>query len=112
MQKKSLFKNKYMLQFFYLFILVLILIFFSMVLEIKKDYDKEEILEQQRLDLLNLTKESPVVLDETSSKEVSCKGSWFCTDWADCRNNVQKRACLDQNTCKTTINKPATEQSC
>ncbi len=95
--------------------MLVLLVFLAMILEIKKAYVKEEFLSQERQELLNSTQnqqKEPVVLDETSSKEVSCIESWFCTDWADCRNNVQKRACLDKNNCKTYINKPDTEQDC
>jgi predicted Holliday junction resolvase-like endonuclease len=99
-------------QIIFLLIIVILLISLAMLLEIKKIYDKEEFLSKERQELLNSTqieiKEE--VLEETP--KVSCQESWFCTDWSDCRNNIQKRGCLDLNNCKDYLKKPEIEQAC
>src|SRR3989339_1099561 len=41
-----------------------------------------------------------------------CTENWSCNNWSTCANNSQSRTCTDSNTCGTTINKPATNQSC
>ena len=104
-------------QIIYLVILIVLLIYLAILLEIKKT---KEIKEQEIKDLLqesqNQTQNN--VLDETSKKEVReisnqiCLESWFCTSWSDCRNNIQKRGCLDLNNCKTFLKKPPIEQPC
>ncbi len=102
------------MQIIYLILIFVLLVFLAMLLEIKKTYDKEEILKQERQELLNSTQnqQSLNILDKTSSEEISCKESWFCTSWSDCRNNIQRRACLDLNNCKTILKKPQIEQAC
>ena len=42
----------------------------------------------------------------------TCTENWQCSDWSACSNNQQTRTCTDLNNCGTTINKPATSQSC
>jgi hypothetical protein len=41
-----------------------------------------------------------------------CTESWSCSEWSDCVDNMQTRACTDSNNCGTTVNKPAESQSC
>ncbi len=105
------------MQIVYLVLVALLIVFLAMLLEIKKAYEKEDFLQKQRQELLNqsqnqLTPDNPSVFDESFSQKDSCKESWFCTDWTDCRSNIQKRACLDMNNCKTTLKKPEIEQQC
>lgn len=103
-------------QVIYLIILIVLLVYLAMLLEIKRTYDNEETLKKERLELLNSTQTQqqplPNVFDEAFSEKDSCKESWFCSSWSDCRNNIQRRACLDLNNCKTTKEKPTIEQVC
>lgn len=41
-----------------------------------------------------------------------CTESWTCTSWSTCSSGTQTRTCTDSNNCGTTVNKPATSQSC
>lgn len=116
MDKKRL--NRYKLQIVYLVIILIILVFFSLLLKImgwknSKEQEIKELLKEVREEQ-NLTKFQFGIFDENSSKGIvkECKESWFCTDWSDCRDNIQKRACLDSNNCKTTTKKPLIEQAC
>jgi hypothetical protein len=42
----------------------------------------------------------------------TCREQWSCSDWGDCRFDVQTRTCTDTNRCGTTIYQPAEVQSC
>ena len=104
------------MQVVYLIIIVLLLVYLSRLLEIKSAKDvKEQEIKGLLGETSNSTQESQLpVFDESFFEEVSkeCKELWLCTDWADCRNNIQRRACLDLNNCKTINKKPPIEQSC
>jgi len=43
---------------------------------------------------------------------IDCPENWYCTDWAPCINNFEKRKCLDFNLCGTENQKPEFEKSC
>jgi hypothetical protein len=48
-------------------------------------------------------------LDSTCS---TCQENWVCTPWSDCVNGEQSRACIDEEECGTTNDKPAQAQVC
>lgn len=41
-----------------------------------------------------------------------CVETWMCYSWGPCRDGYQSRACIDENNCTTTFNKPVINQSC
>ncbi|MCD4739680.1 carboxypeptidase-like regulatory domain-containing protein [archaeon] len=41
-----------------------------------------------------------------------CVENWTCTEWAECLDGVQSRACIDDNSCNTTTGKPSESQGC
>ncbi|MBI3956493.1 MAG: fibronectin type III domain-containing protein [Candidatus Kerfeldbacteria bacterium] len=41
-----------------------------------------------------------------------CAEQWSCTPWSVCDNGVESRACVDNNNCGTTDNRPAMSQEC
>ena len=42
----------------------------------------------------------------------SCLEDWGCGGWSVCSEGTQTRTCTDANDCGTTLNKPATQQTC
>lgn len=44
--------------------------------------------------------------------EYICEEKWECTEWSTCINEVHTRTCIDKNSCGTTKNKPAENESC
>jgi hypothetical protein len=42
----------------------------------------------------------------------ACTENWNCSDWSACVNSQQTRACIDNNKCGTTLNKPIEAQTC
>lgn len=44
----------------------------------------------------------------------ACVPTWSCTDWSDCRNGTQNRACIDVRTpsCNSNFNRPIEVQTC
>ncbi len=44
--------------------------------------------------------------------EIICTESWDCTNWEECVNDMQTRACTDLNNCRTEENKPIEIQDC
>ncbi len=57
-------------------------------------------------------KADPTLCPEDCKEPIVCIENWHCYDWADCINNVQRRACTDLNGCGTTVNKPNESQGC
>ncbi|MFA6074116.1 MAG: hypothetical protein WC758_08415 [Candidatus Woesearchaeota archaeon] len=60
---------------------------------------------------------APWVIGGTDTKTnictyTACVESWTCGAWTTCSGNTQTRTCTDANACGTTINKPATSQTC
>ena len=51
-------------------------------------------------------------LDLVLDKTTTCIENWNCTGWSKCAKQKQTRACIDLNNCGTSLNKPATNQSC
>ena len=43
---------------------------------------------------------------------VSCEEKWTCTEWSECKNELQSRTCTDENECGTFKNKPEESQIC
>ncbi len=41
-----------------------------------------------------------------------CTGQWSCTEWSECVDNMQARACNDLSQCGTALNKPAESREC
>ncbi len=48
----------------------------------------------------------------TSGGIAGCNPNWQTGDWSACSGGTQTRTVTDANNCNTTINKPATSQSC
>jgi|GEM_PF-2945709 len=48
----------------------------------------------------------------TEEPEKPCVEDWICTDWTECFNSMQKRACADVKRCGTEENKPVEVQDC
>lgn len=42
----------------------------------------------------------------------TCRESWECTEWSNCEEGNQERACSDKNFCNTTIDRPAESKQC
>lgn len=42
----------------------------------------------------------------------SCEEDWECTDWSECTEGTQTRACTDVNECETEEGKPSESQTC
>lgn len=47
-----------------------------------------------------------------SSFGLLCKSNWQCTGWEACKNNTQKRDCIDTNHCLTPSEFPEFEKNC
>ena len=41
-----------------------------------------------------------------------CTGQWSCTEWSECVDDMQARACNDLSQCRTALNKPAESREC
>jgi PGF-pre-PGF domain-containing protein len=41
-----------------------------------------------------------------------CIESWSCSEWSECSGGIQTMVCTDQNSCGTTLNKPAESRPC
>lgn len=46
------------------------------------------------------------------SPEYVCEEKWECSEWSTCIDNKHTRKCIDKNSCGTTNNKPAENESC
>ncbi|MBN2422150.1 hypothetical protein JXB41_02895 [Candidatus Woesearchaeota archaeon] len=49
---------------------------------------------------------------QTADEEDECSPEWVCSEWSDCTDNLQKRACVDNNKCDTEEAKPAEQRDC
>ncbi|MEK7526298.1 MAG: hypothetical protein AAB546_02370 [Patescibacteria group bacterium] len=43
---------------------------------------------------------------------LSCVEEWVCSDWSECSEGEQNRACNDKNNCNTTLIEPETMRRC
>lgn len=46
------------------------------------------------------------------AQTANCTENWTCANWSICANSAQTRTCTEQNSCNTTLNRPAVNQSC
>lgn len=42
----------------------------------------------------------------------NCKSDWQCFDWGICQSGIQRRDCIDKNSCLVSSNTPNFEQTC
>ena len=51
----------------------------------------------------NLSQESDLLPSNLANKEqifeLGCKSDWSCSNWEECANDIQKRTCIDKNSC-------------
>jgi hypothetical protein len=50
--------------------------------------------------------------DCTGHELEECEEDWLCTEWSECIEGQQTRACTDQNACGTEDNRPEETQTC
>lgn len=41
-----------------------------------------------------------------------CQERWLCTAWSGCKDGIQTRSCIDENSCGTNNNEPMSSQPC
>ena len=58
------------------------------------------------------TTTTTVGAEESSSGATVCQEKWVCTDWNTCKDGLQTRKCIDQNSCGTDERKPMESQPC
>jgi hypothetical protein len=58
-------------------------------------------------DLIN-----PQTIDKSRIFNLPCKSNWLCSDWEECINNIQKRICIDKNSCLISTEFPEIERQC
>jgi len=51
-------------------------------------------------------------ISNVATKTTTCTEAWSCGSWSTCTSGTQSRTCSDLNNCGTTVNRPATSQSC
>lgn len=42
----------------------------------------------------------------------TCEESWVCREWSSCQEGIQKRICVDEHACGSTLEKPSMEREC
>ncbi|MFH1276730.1 MAG: thrombospondin type 3 repeat-containing protein [Candidatus Woesearchaeota archaeon] len=41
-----------------------------------------------------------------------CQESWACTNWGTCSNGIERRSCVDEHSCLSSLYKPVEQRSC
>ena len=60
----------------------------------------------------NTTDSNTTTQSHATGRQEECTPEWFCSEWTECINGIQKRVCVDRNQCNTTENKPEERQKC
>jgi hypothetical protein len=65
----------------------------------------------------NVTKSCSPVYSKVNNQtgqnvQSGCQEDWTCTDWSECKSNIQTRECVDKNVCGTTKSVPIEVEGC
>lgn len=58
------------------------------------------------------SKDTTKVYKNISLFDLACNSSWVCSEWEQCEDNIQKRACFDKNNCTIPNNLPDFSRDC